>query len=174
VKPASTELYRIAPIARAALAGAAIAGLMAVASGCGDGDGGGGSPNNPELFLGTWMVTEGTASTSCEIRLMQSLVGASVRLIAGTDAPLLAEVRGCQLQLDIAGNTATARPNQTCVTNFDFMNMPYPITLAVSSATFKVEGTTGTLMQGGTAEIPILPAGCPYQATATATKTSAP
>jgi hypothetical protein len=121
--------------------------------------------------VGTWTVTEGNASASCGIALMQSLVGANVQLIAGQDAPLQAEVRGCQLQFDVAGNLATARAGQTCVTNFDYMNMNFPITLAISSATFEVEGTTGTLMQAGTASLPFLTMPCPYQAMATGMKT---
>jgi hypothetical protein len=146
---------------------ASLFALVLFAGGCGDDA----KPSsNPELFLGTWMVTSGMARATCTgFAPMQSLAGASVQLTAGDDAPLMANVRGCMLKFDIAGNVATARPNQTCTTNFELMMMPVPIELTIASATFKVEGTTGTLMQSGTATIPVLGA-CPYEATATGMK----
>jgi hypothetical protein len=162
VNPANTAQNAVA---------AALVALALGAGACGDDD----TPsNNPELFLGTWMVTSGMAKATCTgFAPMQSLAGASVQLTAGDDAPLMANVRGCMLKFDIAGNVATARPNQTCTTNFELMMMPVPIELTIASATFKVEGTTGTLMQSGTATIPVLGA-CPYEATATGMKAPAP
>jgi hypothetical protein len=131
--------------------------------------------NNPEAFLGTWMVTSGMAKATCGvIAPMQSLVGASVRLTKGEDAPLVADVRGCMLKFEVAGNVATARAGQTCTTNFEFAGMMANILLTVSSATFSLDGSTGTLTQSGTADIPFLGGACPYEAMATGTKAPAP
>jgi hypothetical protein len=148
---------------RAGLLGLAMALQVAAAAGCGD------DAADTGAFIGTWAILEGNA-VACQ-SLSTSLMGAQVKMTAGSDAPLQVDVRGCLLKFDVKGSTATARADQTCQTTFSLMDQNLAVDLAISKADFTVAGGTGTLKMTGTATTSFLPGGaCPYEAMATASK----
>jgi hypothetical protein len=86
-----------------------IALLLSHALACGDPDAG-------ADFVGTWTYSSGTTTTiSCEgLSKTEPLTGA-LSIVAEIDADLaIADESGCITKYDVAGDIATARPNQSC------------------------------------------------------------
>lgn len=162
-----TRRARSRALARIGL-GLALALAPALTVGCGDDE-----DQQADVFIGTWQIIEGTATARCPgLSPTSSLGGAQVKMTAGSDAPLQVDVRGCLMKFDINGTTASARPDQKCQTTFDLMGNNLAVDLTVMKADFTVTGMIGQLTMTGTAMTPFLgAAGCPYDATAMATKT---
>jgi hypothetical protein len=146
--------------------------LAAAVTGCGDDNKG-----DPTAFIGSWKVTAGQFTPTCQGLPIPpaSLADETITVTPGTDSALIATVRGCVVKLDIAGTTATAKPNQTCMLAVMFSGMNVSATLTIATGTFTVADKTATLAQSGmgtvSTPIPGVGASCPYQIAASATKT---
>lgn len=107
----------------------AMAGVAAAAAGfvsCG------GDDEKVDLtpFLGAWNLRQGAVNVMCPpLGNFNSMVGGAVNVAEGTSSDLVAKLSdpafaGCQVQLNVKGNVATAVANQSCM--------------------FSLEGTMGT------------------------------
>jgi len=148
-----------------AAAGGAVLGLL-VATGCGGDEEAG--PAEVSRFVGTWDITEGSAMANCGgLDVDQTLVGEVIEVQAAGGG-LVADVRGCPLELTVGGGVAMARTGQTCNTTFVVSGLTTPIVLTVTSATFSVDGENGALVQSGTATATsVVQATCQFEAQAT-------
>ena len=132
-------------------------------------------------FVGTWTVGTGGITAACGILTMPdaALAGQKLVFTAAGDKGVLLDYMGCKITFDIAGDTATAKPGQTCPITLPAppplpAGTMLPVNLAVDRAIFKVTGPTGTYDQSGMANpVPAIPgiSGCTYAITATAAKT---
>lgn len=120
------------------------------------GGGGGGSAEDPAPFLGAWTLSSGAATPTCASAPIPvapvKLDGTAVTVTKGSESPLVVAValapgQSCNLKYDLKGDTATARPGQTCMLSI----MMIPALVSVTSATFVVQGETGTLHLTGKA-----------------------
>lgn len=149
--------------------------LVLGTSACGGDDA---STSDPQRFIGTWKATTGQLAVTCPGLPVPAddLAGETLTVTAGTDAPIEATISGCKVKFDIAGDVATARPNQTCMITYPTQAGNLAATLTIASAGFTLKSTGGDYAQAGNATvtiaIPGLPgsATCSYQITASATK----
>jgi hypothetical protein len=117
--------------------GLAALALVTAFAGCG-----GSSGASKSNFIGTWMYTSGTVTTTCmgEAPNVQQLTN-SVIVSEGTSSDLVLNDAGCITKLDISGNTASVQPGQMCTG----MNQDVSLTVTYTSITFTTtDGKTGT------------------------------
>lgn len=127
-----------------------------------------------EAFVGTWQVFGGTVNATCGgTGHLSNVQGAQLKLSQGSDSPLLIDARGCLLKLDISGQTAVARPGQTCQTTMEVNNSNLAIDLAVSLANFVVNNNQAELTIDGTAMTVFL-GDCGYHTRLSASKNQNP
>jgi hypothetical protein len=131
-------------------------------------------PVDVSPFVGSWVVSTGNAQATMCTDLgdlpMQSLDGTMVTVKADKDAVILLTVGGCTFTFDVKGNVATARPTQSCMTQFSLAGVSIPVTLTIDMATFTVSGGVGTLVQMGHASATMPMATCTYKVTAMGVK----
>lgn len=109
-----------------------------------------GASEEAKPFLGTWTIASANIKGSCgPLPFDQPLTGMQT-VAAGTSSDLVFTVQpGCELLMDVTGDTATVRPNQTCsVTVGQQM-----VSGTVTSGTMKVAGSMATFDCAGTATI---------------------
>jgi hypothetical protein len=136
------------------------------AAGCG-GDNEESHKRDVATFIGTWAVTNGGLTGACPPLVLPPQPvqpGETLSLVAGSDSDLVLEREACQVKLDVAGNTATARPGQSCPVSipFSIANLPpaagaapISITLNIAKGVFVAMGATGTYDQTGGITLPI-------------------
>ncbi len=133
----------------------------------------GGGGEDVTQFIGTWMYTSGTETISCPGREpVTGILTGNVTLAKGIESPLVATGKSCTIKLDVAGNTATARPGQTCPLTLNTVTG----TTAVTNYMFSVNGITGTEGTGATIAAMAATGGpsvtCQYTGTGTLKKVS--
>lgn len=121
-----------------------VATLLAALSlaGCGGGD-----DDDLGQFIGKWQWTTGSAMATCggQPGNPNQLTG-TFNVSKGTDAPLVIDISSdCNLRFQNAGNAATVRGGQTCLSTADNIT----VTLNYTAGTMIVTGFAATLSAGG-------------------------
>jgi hypothetical protein len=146
---------------RAAALIPALAGLLA--TGCGSGD-----QTNLDDFIGVWAGT-GIANTKCGAGAgTNAELNETITITKGVAAPLLVVVGACSLQMDVQGNVATLRPNQTCT----LMRNGLSVNATYSSGHYTVMGIKATFQLAASFTVGegALVLACSYLADGNATK----
>jgi hypothetical protein len=131
-----------------------------IAAGCGDSTStpatGGPSPQ-ADRFVGTWTVASGQVTAACgTLALPPADIHGQQTVERGTSSDLLFTVEPtCKLQLDVNGDTATARPNQQCQLTVPYMGSMLPVTGTVTAGTLTLDasGNNATFDCMGTVQI---------------------
>jgi hypothetical protein len=137
------------------------------------GCGGGGDGADIDQFVGRWVVTAGTQTVTCTGLPIppMDLKGTSQQLMKDSATTLsIALLDGCTVKLDVAGSTATVRPNQQCTFNAMFMNTTVPVMGTVTGGKFVITGNTAAFDYAGNAMYgPLM---CTLSASGTSMKTA--
>jgi hypothetical protein len=147
-------------------------GASAGARACSSGSDGG---EDTCQFIGTWPVSSGTIALTCGGQVTTIQVTGDEVWQTGTTSDLLQPaafgVAGCVLLANVAGDMATALPNQACTTTMGSQTVKltiatYTFILGSNNGTTATENAsgTGTVTVNGTSET------CTYTETATYTK----
>jgi hypothetical protein len=119
---------------------------------CG-GDGDSGAP--ADMFVGRWMVTAGTQKVNCGPAIPvpdSDLKGTFQELMKDANNALSIDLTmGCVVKLDVAGSTATVRPNQTCTITVMIGATSAQVMGTITGGTFAVSGQTATFSYMGSA-----------------------
>ena len=137
--------------------------LSVFAAGCGGSD-------DADQFVGTWMITQASATIDCSATLSGSTPLAvtpagNVELVHGATSALTAispsELDGfsiCDFKFDVKGPVATMQAGQSCVIQ-GFSAPPYNAKLSPTTWTFSVTGANSAEEVGsGTFEVPTVDA----------------
>src|SRR6185312_4784348 len=142
------------------------------ASACSSGSDGG---KDTCQFIGTWPVSSGTIALTCGGQVTTGQVTGDDVWQTGTTSDLLqpadSSAAGCVLLANVAGDIATALPNQVCTITMGTETVKltiatYTFMLGNNNGTTATENAsgTGTVTVNGTSET------CTYTETATYTK----
>jgi hypothetical protein len=143
--------------------------VLAVAS-CGSSGSGGSTPSDLDRFLGTWTISAGMLKASCVgIPAITTTLMGEQTVQKGGDADLAFNVQPkCRILLDAMGDTATARPQQTCTISAGGAEIPATVT----GGTLTVSGETATFDVAGKAML--VTGACTFTASGSSARTAGP
>lgn len=157
-----TSHPRYNPHMRATFLGFLILAGGLILAGCSSED-----ETNLDAFLGIWQLT-GTEQTKCGMDQRSKMFSAPVTVTKGSDSPLLVVRDSCTLKFDAKGETATARPNQSCSQAWGMITS----TATVAAGSVTLMGINATFMWSGTGQTMLgaLAVQCTYTVSGTAMK----
>lgn len=119
---------------------------------CG-GDGGGGN-KKLSAFVGVWLPTAGTSTTTCGAQSGSSQVTDTVTWTAGASSDLVSTLAdSCVLRANVTGSTASLAPPATCTFNgVDDDGYAYTETMTLTGYTFALaaDGLTASESESAT------------------------